>query len=177
MQSLEVAKAETLTRWSMPVRSRKELRGWPIHTLRSAADLRRLILTAVAEDAAGSIDAEAAGVIVRSAVYDEIVFGIIFMQPLFDYRAPMEPFDLYTTPPYPLPEATSWGGITGDQFGDLLRKHHLSGSACARLVGANPRKVREWIGGERAVPFPHYYVLLDKINRGELTPPAQRGTA
>ncbi len=38
-------------------------------------DLRRLILSAVAEDDAGSIDADAADVIVQAAVYGEIVFG------------------------------------------------------------------------------------------------------
>lgn len=83
----------------------------------------------------------------------------------------MSLYELPTAPPYALPDAEVWGEIEPEQVQGLLRavlsRHGITGGGCARMLRTDPKKVREWIGGKTHVPYPHWYVLLDKINRLE----------
>jgi len=90
-------------------------------------------------------------------------------------------YELQTAPPYTLPDAETWDSVEPAQVQELLRlllsRHGITGGACARMLRADPRKVREWVGGKTPVPYPHWYVLIDKINRSATAEETMREAA
>lgn len=63
----------------------------------------------------------------------------------------------------------AWAAPTGEEIAEVLRKAQLSGSRAARRAGVNPRRVREWIGGQREIPFSVWRLFLTEAGYG---PPA-----
>lgn len=47
-----------------------------------------------------------------------------------------------------------------ERLRELMKKHGLTGSKVAEIVGVNSRTVRKWTGGERGIPEPAWRLLL-----------------
>ena len=47
-----------------------------------------------------------------------------------------------------------------DALRELLKKHGLTGSQAAEIVGVNSRTIRKWTGGERGIPPAAWRLLL-----------------
>lgn len=66
------------------------------------------------------------------------------------------------------PYSPSWTAPTPDDIRAVLKAGNLTGSAAANLVGVDSRTIRKWTGGERAIPYAAFALLLSVVGCGEL---------
>lgn len=55
-----------------------------------------------------------------------------------------------------------------DEFRALLKRGKLSGSAAARIAGANPRTIRRWIGGDSEIPYSAWSLIQAHVEQEEM---------
>lgn len=66
------------------------------------------------------------------------------------------------------PFSPSWTAPTPDDIRAVLKAGNLTGSAAAHLVGVDSRTIRKWTGGERAIPYAAFALLLSVVGCGEV---------
>ena len=74
---------------------------------------------------------------------------------------------LLCDPPYVIPSQEEWPPVSNAVLEQFRKRHRLSTTAIAKLVGISDRTLRKWMLKDTPLPYAAWYVLLDKINRGE----------
>lgn len=53
---------------------------------------------------------------------------------------------------------------TPDEIREFLKSHDLSGSEAGEIVGVDPRTIRRWTGGDRAIPYAAWRLLILEVD-------------
>ena len=63
------------------------------------------------------------------------------------------------------PQAEKYQAPTPEEVRALLRAFDCTAQRAGNMLAARGRTAREWLGGTRALPYPHLYTLLHKLTR------------
>lgn len=63
------------------------------------------------------------------------------------------------------PQAEKYSAPTPEEVRALLRAFDCTAQRAGNMLAARGRTAREWLGGTRALPYPHLYTLLHKLTR------------